>query len=104
MRCMVVFPTAVLFSTVLSIAGHSAPPAPEPGIARRAPVTLVQGWWEEEHREHAREQYWRLPPPALDRYNRLQYEINQLIGQRREIDERLRRAQEEQRRMLGFTR
>jgi len=105
MRCIVLVSALLLLWSVLSIAGYAEPRPPVPVVAERSGVTLVQGWWEEEHRdEYARERYWRLPSPALDRYNRLQYEINQLFAQRREIDERIHRAQEEQRRMLGFMR
>lgn len=84
-------------------AGHATPVASKAINAANPSVVLVQGWWEEEHRwDSARQRYWHLPPPALDRYNQLQYEINQLLEQRHEIDERLRDAQGEQHRILGF--
>ena len=85
--------------------GHAAPIPPGPAVVDHRAVTLVQGWWEQEHRRgDARRRYWRLPPEELERYNRLQYRINQLMEQRREIDEHIHRAQEEQKRILGFRR
>lgn len=84
-----------------------AMPAPaRPGISTTNPsTTLVQGWWEHEHWEdRARRSYWRLPPPAYERYNRLQAEIYELQQRRHEIDERIARAIAEQQRMLGFER
>jgi hypothetical protein len=80
-----------------------APNVPGPWTGANPSLTLVQGWWEHEHREdRARQGYWRLPPDGLEHYNRLQAEINELQAQRREIDERLARALAEQHRMLGF--
>jgi hypothetical protein len=76
-------------------------------IAPGKPFFLVQGagegWWERQHRERfARERYWRLPPPELDRYNQLQAEINELRDRRRDIDARIRDAEREQHELLGF--
>ena len=103
MRRFVFASAAVLALGLTPIAGFAASRAPKPMVAANPSVILAQGWWEHEHMERrAREGYWRLPPPELDRYNRLQVEINQLQEQRREIDERLRRAEREQHRMLGF--
>jgi hypothetical protein len=103
MRRFVSASAAVLLFGLTPVAGFAAAVAPKPMITANPSVTLVQGWWEHEHREQrARDGYWRLPPPELDRYNHLQSEINQLQEQRREIDERLSRALEEQHRMLGF--
>ena len=103
MRRFVSASAAVLFLGLTSVASLAASIPPQPVNTSNPYVTLVQGWWEHEHREQrAREGYWRLPPPDFDRYNRLQYEIDQLREQRREIDERIRRAEYEQHRMLGF--
>jgi hypothetical protein len=94
---------AVLVLSLIPAAGFAASTVPRQATTANPSVILAQGWWEHEHMERrAREGYWRLPPPELDRYNRLQIEINQLQEQRREIDERLRRAEREQHRMLGF--
>jgi hypothetical protein len=103
MRRFVFASAALLVLGLIPAAGFAASTVPKPTANNNPSVTLVQGWWEHEHMERrAREGYWRLPPPELDRYNRLQIEINQLQEQRREIDERLRRAEREQHRMLGF--
>ena len=103
MRPFVSASAAVLLLGLSPITGFASSIALKPMVGANPPITFVQGWWEYEHREErAREGYWRLPPPDFDRYNRLQYEINQLREQRREIDERLRRAEYEQHRMLGF--
>src|ERR1700676_1223242 len=105
MRRIVSASAMVFLFGLAPVAGVAASIAPKPMITANPSVTFVQGWWEHEHWEQrAREGYWRLPPPAFDRYNRLQYEINQLQEQRREIDERLRHAVEEQQQMLGFGR
>jgi Spy/CpxP family protein refolding chaperone len=83
--------------------GHAAPIVPPQEARTRPAIVPVQGWWESERRrDRAREAYWRLPPPALERYNRLEYEIRQLTAQRRELDERIERARREQHELLGF--
>lgn len=103
MRRIISASVAVLFLGVAPLAGFAASIVPKPIVTTHPAITLVQGWWELEHRQQrARQGYWRLPPPELDQYHRLQQEINQLRQQRREIDERIRRAEQEQRRMLGF--
>jgi hypothetical protein len=103
MRRIVCGSVAVALLGLTPVASFAGAIAPKPMITGNPSVTLVQGWWEHEHRERrAREGYWRLPPPQLDRYNQLQSEISQLQQQRREIDERLSRALQEQHRMLGF--
>jgi len=102
-----------------------------PPIASRAPVlvsfaTLAQGygwqgsggqgtdsqvgregtgWWEQARErggEEPRDRYWRLRGRDMERYNRLQVEIDQLRQQRQQIDQRLRADIEEQRRLLGY--
>ena len=103
MRRFVSAAVAVLLLGLTPAAGFAASIAPKPMTTANPSITYVQGWWEREHREQrAREGYWRLPPQELDRYHRLQIEINELQERRREIDERLRRAEYEQHRMLGF--
>ena len=82
---------------------RAGPVVPNHAVAANPAVTLVDGWWERDHEEQrARQNYWNLPPWQVQRYNRLQYEINQLQQQRREIDERIARAVQQQRRLLGF--
>ena len=105
MRRIAVVSIAALFSALIPAAGHTTPAVSKPIRVTNPSITFVQGWWEQEHRERrAREGYWRFPPPEFERYNQLQAEINELQAQRREIDERLRRALREQHRMLGFER
>jgi hypothetical protein len=83
---------------------HAAPAPATPLPAAHPSITLVQGWWEHEHREEeARERYWKLPPEALERYNHLQAEINELQEQRHEIDEHIAHEIAEQRRILGVS-
>lgn len=103
MRRFVSASVAVVFLGLTPLAGSAAAIVPRPIVTANPSITLVQGWWEREHREQrARQGYWRLPPPELDNYHRLQLEITQLQQQRREIDERIRRIEFEQHRMLGF--
>ena len=103
MRRIVCASVAVVFLGLTPLAGSAAAIVPPPMVTANPSITLVQGWWEREHRvRRARDGYWRLPQPELDHYHRLQLEITQLQQQRREIDERIRRAEIEQRRMLGF--
>lgn len=99
---------AFVFFGLISFAGHAAPATAKHGTAGK-PIIFVQapreGWWEREHRERrAREGYWQLPLPELDRYNQLQADINELRERRREIDERIRDAEREQHDILGFGR
>ncbi len=104
MRRTALASAAILFTGLTSIAVVAAPAAPKSTVTGGNPsITLAQGWWEREHREErARESYWRLPPPALERYNQLQALINELQERRRVIDERINRAQWEQHRILGI--
>ena len=93
----------LLFLGLTPLAGFAASIVPKPTITANPSIIFVQGWWEREHREQrARQGYWRLPPQEIDDYHRLQQEINQLRQQRREIDERISRAEFEQHQMLGF--
>jgi hypothetical protein len=104
-RRLALVSVSVLLSGLSPLVGHAASQPPKQIAIANPSVTLVQGWWEREHREErARQGYWRLPPEEREHYNRLQGEISQLQRQRHEIDERLNRAEEEQRRILGFER
>lgn len=87
------------------IGGYAAPAAaPQPGVVAHPPIVLAQGWWEHEHQYgRARQRYWRLPPDAVERYNQLQADLNELRAQRHEIDERIARKTAEQHRILGFS-
>ena len=92
--------TMFVLAPASGFAGSFVPP-PAPSVSPS--VILVDGWWEHEHRfDEARRRYWRLPPPALVRYNRLQAEIDQLRARRAEIDRRINRALREQHEILGF--
>jgi hypothetical protein len=76
-----------------------------PGVNTTPAVTFVDGWWEQEHRQQdARDRYWRLPPPQLNRYHRLQADSDRRDQQRRRIDDENTRARQEQHRLLGFER
>ena len=92
---------------IIPVLGHAAPTTSK-AITAGKPIILVQGpweggWWERQHRERlARERYWHLPPPELDRYNQLQAEINELRERRRAIDERIRDVEREQHEILSF--
>jgi hypothetical protein len=100
MRRLVSSSLALLFLGLAPGAASAASLAPP---ARNPSITLVDGWWEREHRaDDARQQYWRLPPPAAARYNQLQAEINRLETQRAAIDQRIARAVNEQHEILGF--
>ncbi len=103
MRRIVLSSLAALLLGLAPHAGFAASLVPPPAPAHDPSITLVDGWWEHEHREdEARDHYWRLPPQAAMRYNRLQAEINQLQAQRAAIDERIARDLREQHEILGF--
>jgi len=90
---------------VLQLASSAALAASAPLNETGRPIVLAQGWWEQEHdADRARQAYWRLPPPALNRYNRLQLRINQLTAQRDQIDAQVRSAVHDQQELLGFGR
>lgn len=103
---------AVTMSPLLGIAA----PRPSAAIAEVRPgFTRVDGGWEHEGRyEEMRERYWRLPPEARERYNRLQFEIDQLQRRQRheagegdwpegrEIAERIEELRHEQYRILRY--
>ena len=84
---------------VLSLAPHAGaamPAAAKPTVAAEAPLILVEGWWEREHRDDARDRYWRLTPEKRRQYDRLQADT------RRHDEERRNRALQEQHRLLGY--
>jgi len=95
---------AIALTGTFAATGLAAPiAAPPPGNAGDPSVIHVQGWWEREHLDQqGRDAYWRLPPPLLRRYNDLQREINQLMQQRNSIDDRIHRAEQDQRRILNL--
>jgi hypothetical protein len=93
---------ALLFG-LTPVTGMAASMVQRPVATTNPSITLVDGWWEQEHREQdARERYWRLPPPKLDRYHRLQADNDRREQQRRRIEDQNRRAIQEQHRLLGF--
>jgi len=88
------------------------PPAPTPVPSH---IIRVDGWWEDEHREHEfAERYWDLPPEQRQRYDWLEYQIQRAQqrqrheareGDRREYDElaeQIEAMRREQYRMLHF--
>ena len=82
---------------LLSLAPHASlatPSAPKPLVD--APLTFVEGWWEREHRDDARDRYWKLPAEKRRQYDRLQTRTKQHDNQRRS------RAIQEQHRLLGY--
>src|SRR6266853_3744542 len=103
MRRIVFASAAALLLGLAPSTGFAASIVARPIVTANPSLTFVQGWWEREHEDQrARQGYWGLPVGPLERYNRLQFEINQLLRQRREIDERISRAEQEQHRLLGF--
>jgi hypothetical protein len=89
----------LLLTPVAAMAGMIGP---RPVDTAPSSITLVDGWWEQEHHDDARDRYWKLPPQKVQRYNQLQAAQAQRDAQRRKLAEQDRRAQEEQHRMLGF--
>jgi hypothetical protein len=94
---------ALLVFGLMPVSSMATSTIQRPAVTAHPLVTLVAGWWEQEHREQdARERYWRLPPQQLGQYNRLQAEQNQRAAQRRKFNEEDNRARQEQHRLLGF--
>lgn len=84
---------------VLSLAPHAGsamPAAAKPTASAEAPVILVEGWWERERREDARDRYWRLTPEKRKQYDRFQTQAKRGDEQHRN------RAVQEQHRLLGY--
>ena len=77
-------------------AGSAMPATAKPTVTTEAPFILVEGWWEREHREDARDRYWRLTPEKRKQYDRLQADT------KRRDEERRNRAVQEQHRLLGY--
>ncbi len=86
----------VLLLSFVPQASPATPLAPKPVVTADAPVTLVEGWWEREHRDDARDRYWKLAPEKRRQYDRLQAKTRQHDEQRRG------RAIQEQHRLLGY--
>jgi hypothetical protein len=83
--------------------GSAASFAQRPVTAANPSITLVDGWWEQEHHEQdAPDHYWRLQQQQRERYDRLQSEQYRREQQRRRFNEDDRRALQEQHRLLGF--
>ena len=103
MRRFVSASAALLLFALTPLTGFGAPIATRATATTNPSIILAQGWWERENTEQrARQGYWGLQSLELRRYNRLQYEINQLQQQRRVIDERISRLEQEQHRILRF--
>ena len=105
MRRLVHASLVAVLAVTFAVSAQAQPGARAPSAGRNPSITPVQGWWEEDHAtDRARDAYWKLPRPALERYNRLQFQINQLTAQRQRLDDQIRRAQQQQRELLGFGR
>jgi hypothetical protein len=88
---------AVLLLSLVPHASPATPLAPKPVVTVDAPVTRVaEGWWEREHRDDARDRYWKLAPEKRRQYDRLQAKTKQ------RDEERRGRAIQEQHRLLGY--
>jgi hypothetical protein len=100
MRRMLPISLALLLLTpVAAMAGMIGP---RPIDTAPSSITLVDGWWEQEHHDDAPDRYRKLPPPKLHRYDQLQAEQARRDAQRRKLAEQDRAAQAEQHRILGF--
>jgi hypothetical protein len=84
--------------------GTAASIVPRPAVIANPAVLFVDGWWEQENRQDARDRYWRLPPKQITRYHRLQADSDRREQQRRRIDDENNRARQEQHRLLGYDR
>ena len=87
---------AVLLLSIAPHASPATPSAPKPLMTADAPVIFVEGWWEREHRDDARDRYWKLSRDKRRQYDRLQAQTKQRDEQRRS------HAIEEQHRLLGY--
>ena len=87
---------AVLLLSLAPHASSATPSAPTPLVIAAAPFTPAEGWWEREHRDDARDRYWKLPTEKRRQYDRLQAQTKERDQQRRS------RAIEDQHRLLGY--
>ncbi len=96
----------ILIGTAPAAMAVPASPAPAAGsasVVQADAVIQVDGWWERDHDENeARMRYWRLQREQLEHYNRIQSQIEQMRQQRHELEQRIERAEWEQRQLLGF--
>jgi hypothetical protein len=94
---------AVLVLALAPQPGSAASFAQRPVTATNPAITLVDGWWEQEHHEQdAPNRYWQLQQQQRERYDRLQAEQYRREQQRRKFDEDDRRALQQQHGILGF--
>jgi Spy/CpxP family protein refolding chaperone len=94
---------AVLVLGLAPQPGSAASLAQRPVTAANPSITLVDGWWEQEHHEQdAPNRYWQLQQEQRQRYDRLQAEQRRRDEQRRKFDQDDRRALQEQHGILGF--
>jgi hypothetical protein len=101
MRRIVSASVVMMLLGLAPVTGLAAPVGPRPSAPTGPAITLVDGWWEQEHRDReAREEYWGLRQRQQARHNRLQAEIEALQRQRQDIDDCLARDIEEQHRLL----
>ena len=103
MHRILIASAAILLVGLAPLTGMAASSALRPVVTANPSVTLVDGWWEQEHHEQdAPDHYWRLQQEQRQRYDRLQAEQRRRDQQRRRFEEDDRRAVQEQHRMLGF--
>jgi hypothetical protein len=94
--------TSLALLLLTPVTGMAAMIGPRPVDTTPSSITLVDGWWEQEHHDDAPDRYRKLPPPKAHRYDQLQAEQNRRAAQRSKLDAQDRAAQAEQHRMLGF--
>ena len=103
MHRILVASAAVLLFGLTPVTGMAASSALRPAVAANPSITLVDGWWEQEHHDQdAPDHYWKLPPQQRERYDHLQAQQNQREQQRRKIEDENNRAIQEQHKILGF--
>ncbi len=76
---------SAVIALLFPLGALAAVPAPTPRAPAAAAIIPVQGWWDPREAHELQERYYRLPPPARDRYDRLEAQIHELQHQQREI-------------------
>jgi len=83
----------ILASAAMALLGIGAVPVSAAPLARaagdsaiQAPITLVEGWWEQENRGDAPDRYWQLKPSQRRQYDSVQRRID-LRHQRSHTDQ-----------------
>jgi hypothetical protein len=103
MRRMISASVAVLPLGLTPVTGFAATNRDRPVAKGNPAITLVDGWWEQEHHQQdAPQRYWHMTPQQVQRYNHLQAEQRRREQQRHRFEQEDQRASQEQHRMLGF--